>query len=1034
MPDREQVMDELVSQWQEWYAQGADMAATQLCRDCPELAPEVERRVTALRQAQHLVDTRDPLASAGPAPPGQGPPAGPLPAVAGYEVLGELGRGGMGVVYQARHRALNRMVALKMILAGAHAGPEQRRRFRAEAEAVARLKHPNVVQIYEVGEHEGLPFLALEFVDGGSLDRRLNGQPLVPPKAAALLETLARAVHAAHEAGIVHRDLKPGNVLLEQPGPDAADLGTPKVTDFGLAKDLDAATVTTETVIGTPTYMAPEQAAGRSRDIGPRTDVHALGAFLYETLTGRPPFRSASVADTLVQVRTQEPVPPSRLQPTVPRDLETIALRCLQKEPAKRYASAAALADDLRRFLDDRPILARPVGHAERLRRWCRRNPVVAGLSAALLLALLGGLGGMALLWRQAEASAADARRQQALAERESQAARAEADNADKFAGVLAEMFRSSDPLGLDAIPTVRARPEETRLAREILDRGAGRVTAELSGDPARQARLLDTIGNVYCTLGETEKAAPLLERALALRREALPPDDPDLAVSLHSLAWLHHQRGDYDRAEALYRDALAIRRRHEDAPVPLSTTLMCLGWLLTDLEDYADAEGMFQEAVALRVRALGAGHRDVAAARVGLAAVYIAEGKFVAALEPYLQAKEALSKEADPAVIHSIDLFQKAMIARGLFPSVGGLLGLGGAPEAERSLKQALELARPALGEYHPFVGLILHELAFTLAEENKDEEAERYYRDCLRVVRKYGLEHPKATILLQNFCRLLRRRGMQAEAEQLVEEAREARQARYGPDHYLVADCLLVHEEVLPWPAERCRREQLLRQALAVYRHPAGRVPRGRLAVCLYRLADDLDAGRAAEAEGLLREALPLARNELGEQDPLVGWAQCDLASFLMDQGKLEGVEEFLREALAIFRGARDSADGKRWAWRCLGRFYLAAGKPVQAADAALEQRSLAGGDPGQLYEAAAGLGRCVARLGEGTPERAKYAELALETLRQAVARGFKDAPRLEKDPAFAPLRGRAEFGPLLERVRKAAGQPAASASPGS
>jgi serine/threonine protein kinase/Tfp pilus assembly protein PilF len=1007
-------LDQLLSQWQERHAQGEDMAATQLCRDCPELAPEVERRLAALRQMQHLLDTRDPLARSVPAPPGQSQPAGPLPAVAGYEILGELGRGGMGVVYKARHLALNRLVALKMILAGVHAGPEQRRRFRAEAEAVARLKHPNVVQIYEVGEHQGLPFLALEFVDGGSLDRRLNGSPLPPPKAAALLETLARAVHAAHAAGIVHRDLKPGNVLLEQAGVGAADLGTPKVTDFGLAKDLDAATVTTEAVVGTPTYMAPEQAAGRSRDIGPPSDLHALGAILYETLTGRPPFRGASVADTLVQVRTQEPVPPSRLTPTVPCDLETIALKCLQKEPAKRYVSAAALADDLRRFLDDRPILARPVGQAERLRRWCRRNPVVAGLSAALLLALLGGLCGMALLWRQAEASAEDARHQQAAAEEQSRAASAEADNADKFAGVLAEMFRSSDPLGLDAIPTVRARPEENRLAREILDRGAERVTAELSGDPGRQARLLDTIGGVYCTLGETAKAAPLLERALALRRQALPPDDPDLAASLHSLAWLNHQKGDYGKAEALYREALALRRRRADAdPLPLSTTLMCLGWLRTDLEDYAAAEEMFKEAVALRLHALEENHRDVAVARVALAAAYIAEGKLMAAVAPYAQAKATLTKEADPALAESIDLFQQAMMVRGLVPSV-----------AEGNLKKSLGLARQTLGEYHPFVALVLHELAFTLAEQKKDEEAERYYRDCLHIVRKYGLEHPKATILLRNFCRLLQRRGKLAEAEQLLQEALEARRTRYGPNHYLMADCLLVHAEVLEGQAERSRREQLLRQALAVYRQPAGPVPRGRLAVCLYRLADDLDTGHAAEAEGLLREALPLARKDLGEQAPLAGWVLCNLASFLMDQDKVEGVEESLHEALAIFRQAQSPAADVRWARQCLSRCYLVAGQPVKAADATLEERDLAGGDPSRLYDAAAGLGRCVARLGEGTPERAKYADLAMETLRQAAAKGFKDTQRLKNDKALDPLRERPEFGQLLQGLQNATG----------
>jgi serine/threonine protein kinase len=261
-----------------------------------------------------------------------------VPQVPGYEILGELGRGGMGVVYQARQQGLNRLVALKMILAGGHAGAQERTRFQAEAEAVARLQHPNIVQVHEVGEHNGLPFFSLEYCPGGSLAHRLQSTPLPPAEAARLTETRARAIHTAHQAHLIHRDLKPANVLL---GADS----TPKITDFGLVKKLDEAGHTASgAVMGTPSYMAPEQAGGKTRNIGPATDIYALGALLYEMLTGRPPFKAATSVETILQVLSEEPVSPARLQPGVPRDLETICLKCLQKEPLRRYASAAALA------------------------------------------------------------------------------------------------------------------------------------------------------------------------------------------------------------------------------------------------------------------------------------------------------------------------------------------------------------------------------------------------------------------------------------------------------------------------------------------------------------------------------------------------------------------------------------------------------------------------------------------------------------------------------------------------------------------
>jgi serine/threonine protein kinase len=314
-----------------------------------------------------------------------------LPPIPGYTIVRELGRGGMGVVFLATQLSLKRLVALKM--PPADLGAEDWRRFRTEAEAAARLHHPHVVQVYETGEYQGRPFMIMELLDGGSLAQKLGHGPLAPRPTAELLEILARAVQHAHSRGVVHRDLKPANVLLTEDG-------TPKVTDFGLARRLDLSQAQTQSgaVLGTPSYMAPEQAAGRGREAGPAADTYALGTILYECLTGRPPFLGATPWETALQVLQQEPVPPRKLQPSVPRDLETICLKCLRKEPAKRYASAEALAADLRRHLEGKPVLARPMGRVERLWRWTRRNPRAAAQIVLVVLALL--LAGGAWRWR----------------------------------------------------------------------------------------------------------------------------------------------------------------------------------------------------------------------------------------------------------------------------------------------------------------------------------------------------------------------------------------------------------------------------------------------------------------------------------------------------------------------------------------------------------------------------------------------------------------------------------------------------------
>jgi WD40 repeat protein/tetratricopeptide (TPR) repeat protein len=311
-------------------------------------------------------------------------PRRPLPVVSGFEIYCELGRGGMGVVYHARRILLDRPCALKMILAGELASPEAATRFLSEAAAVARLRHANILQIYEIGEHNGRTYLELEFAEGGSLAEKIDGTPWPPRRAAGLVEPIARAAAEAHRQGIVHRDLKPANVLLMAEG-------TPKLCDFGLAKSIgsNSGLTRTESVMGSPTYMAPEQAAGHSREVGPTADVYSLGTILYELLTGRAPFRAATVLETLEQVRSAEPVWPSRLVPGTPRDLETVCLKCLDKDPNRRYPTATELADDLRRYLHGDTILARRSAPLERAWRWCRRNPTIAALTGAVAALLL---------------------------------------------------------------------------------------------------------------------------------------------------------------------------------------------------------------------------------------------------------------------------------------------------------------------------------------------------------------------------------------------------------------------------------------------------------------------------------------------------------------------------------------------------------------------------------------------------------------------------------------------------------------------
>jgi serine/threonine protein kinase len=442
----ESKLDRLLSRWEMLREQGTTVHAEDLASDCPELLEPLRARIEALNAVDRMLSTSaQPTSSSDTAAPpsAQEPPPAPVPTVPGYEILGELGQGGMAVVYKARQTALKRLVALKVIFLACLRDSKEFIRFRQEAEVTALLRHPHIVQIHDILEHEGRLHLALEYMDGGTLADRLARKLPHPGVAAEMVETLARAVHFAHQHGVIHRDLKPSNILLQRVNRRATEirrsqehelaanqmssLGASgfayvdlfaKVADFGLAKRLDGSADHTPAglVQGTPNYMPAEQALGKNENLGPAVDIYALGAILYECLTRRPPFVGTNILDTLVQVRTREPVAPRILQPGVPRDLETITLKCLEKEPQRRYPTAQALADDLHRFLRHEPITARRIGLLGRLWRWCRRSPSLAALIVVSLAAIVTVLAVVLLADRELKKQLAATRQAEEVA------------------------------------------------------------------------------------------------------------------------------------------------------------------------------------------------------------------------------------------------------------------------------------------------------------------------------------------------------------------------------------------------------------------------------------------------------------------------------------------------------------------------------------------------------------------------------------------------------------------------------------------
>jgi tetratricopeptide (TPR) repeat protein len=462
----------------------------------------------------------------------------------GYRILGELGRGGMGAVYKAWQIRLKRIVALKVIRPDAYADSEAAARFQAEAEAAARFQHPNLVPVFEIGEHEGMGYLVLEYAAGGGLDRRLAGTPQDPGDSARLIEILARAIHYAHQRGIVHRDLKPANVLLTEEG-------VPKITDFGLAKLLERDDVLTRAgeILGTPTYMAPEQVRGLTDQITPATDVYSLGAILYEMLTGRPPFKGTTPLSTLEQVSSQEPLSPGKLQRNLPRDLETICLKCLEKDPDRRYPTALALAEDLHRFLQGQPILARPSSPWERAWKWARRRPGIATAIAALLVLLVVLLVGGVYYNAQLREKMLAAREAEQLA----------ATNAERAFEQRNLALQALNQLVYDVQEKLAQTPATRSLRQEVLKtaiRGLEELGRSTAGAPPdlSQAVAYQKLGDIFRIIGRSMTARQHYNQSQRLAEDRLTQSP-----------------GEIEAAEVLYRThmglgLLNLRAKHLDA------------------------------------------------------------------------------------------------------------------------------------------------------------------------------------------------------------------------------------------------------------------------------------------------------------------------------------------------------------------------------------------------------------------------------------------------------------------------------------
>jgi tetratricopeptide (TPR) repeat protein len=981
--DREERLGEIFSDWLEAVERGETPQRTVWLARHADFAPELEEMLAEEERLRSLAAPLRAAARAALVPAWDGPPSGPL---GDCELLEEIGRGGTGVVYRARQRGLGRFVALKLCGAGLPGGDDPRR-FRHEAETVARLDHPRIVPIYEVGEHGGCVYFTMKLIEGGGLDRSLGRFVAAPRATAVLLAEVARAVHHAHQRGVLHRDLKPSNVLLDGDGKG-------HVTDFGLARWLDADSGLTRTgaVVGTPAYMAPEQAAGRRDAVTVAADVYGLGAVLYALLTGRPPFVGASVLETLDQVRYGDPQPPRRLNPKADRDLETICLKCLHKEPPRRYESAAALADDLERWLRGEPILARPAGPLERLWCWCMRQPGQAGLAAGLLLAVAVGTALVVWQWRRAEDNYRTAEAQR------SEAVRSKAE-ADGQARAAEERRREAEERKADADDSLRLAHEvaldfTTRLAdggqleahgleplqRELLRKAQVYLRKFLErrrGDPAFRRELAEasaSLASIVRLTGSPEEALEEYRRALGLF-EALADDDPasvrfrleqarmhnHIGAVLDSLGRKDESVGEVRRARAILEETRRSHPDHFGVRYELAATLNNLGMTDTAAGRVGDALARFAETRAAYEELLREqpDNPDLQARLANTVnSVGIVLGRNNRGGEALVAFREAAGTRERLARRFPDDLTRQRELGESLC-NVGDCLRENG------QVKDGLDYLRRAEGvlddltRVSPHVNAYRYQLGLCRSSMGKAYLAlndPRRALDCSEAAR-------------QAFDRLVREAGQVPDYQGKLER--------------VLLDLAEAHNRLDNREAAR----QALEQARDIEKRLADAFPdqpelSSRLGVTTHNLALNLAVqGRLADARTTLLSAVERQQRALAQAPANVEYRR-RLATHYALLAQLQ----------------RDLSD------------------PDAAAETGRRRLALWTDDGKELYLAARDLA-LTAGVRRDPEARRRDADLALDALGRAVRAGFRDAELLRRDAAWQALRDRDEWRRLAE-----------------
>ena len=735
-----------------------------------------------------------------------------------FKILRELGRGGLGIVFLAHDPVLNRHVALKIPRSESLLTPELHQRFQREAQAAARLTHPNIVPVFEIGEAGPILYIASAYVAGQSLAEWLRAQtaPVPVATAARIVASLADAMHYAHAQGVLHRDLKPANVLLE-PAPgktsssdeDEYQLTEGKIADFGLAKLLDLAGTETRSnaIVGTPAYMSPEQAEAKQAEIGPATDIFSLGAILHELLVGRPPYRGESDAATLLKVMQGQISDMRKTRPEITADLQAICLKCLERDPASRYASAGELAADLRRYLRGESTVARPLASWQRLGRWTKRNPIVAALSfvsLALLLsvAIVSSVAALrirtardeaqqtalaeaaarqradkALLAEQAALAEAQAEKQRTAEARD--AADQQAANATQISNMLTELFTTADPLGIARLGFRSADEVGMDLPlSELLRRGAKHARQSLVDQPLVQATLLDTLGTVYSNLGQLAEAEPLLREAYELRQNNGASEAELLTSKLHVGNLLRWQ-GEHVKAEPMLREVLAGRERllgPEDLGV--AEAKFALAWALFERAmlwklipghtlQTNEASILIEQALRIQFKVLGPDHRDVGLTMSAAAVARWNLGDTEGAKQAMLDAINVLSRQEGGERL----LLAMSDVAQGTIARRNRDLA-----SAIDFYRKALPPARESLGQNHFLNVMLMGELAGTLADDGRMAEAEVVIRDGLQTAFKiFPQGHPMLLESLNGLASIVESRGEYAEAEALIRQSRE-------------------------------------------------------------------------------------------------------------------------------------------------------------------------------------------------------------------------------------------------------------------